>query len=63
MLNNSNKVKSYKIGRSGNSTKIVPVPKLWLEDNRIEVSSKIDMHRIAIDGKDCLVIVKSGGKK
>jgi len=63
MINNSNKIKTYHIGRSGLVTKIVALPTIWLKDNNLTHGQTLDMHRLNIDGKDCLVIVKKGDKK
>ena len=61
-INNTIKIKEYNIGRSGNSTKIIALPAVWLNDNKVDSGQSLDMHRLNIDGKDCLVIVKRGKK-
>lgn len=61
-LNNSNKIKEYNVGRSGTSTKIIALPAVWLNDNKVSPGQSLDMHRLTIGDKDCLVIIKRGKK-
>ena len=61
-LNNSNKHRTYNVGRSGKSTKVIPLPAVWLNDNKVSPGQPLDMHRLMVDGFDALVIIKRGKK-
>jgi len=52
------KIRSYSIGRSGLTTKTIPLPKVWLEDNNLKVTDKIEMFRAYLSGRDVLIIAK-----
>jgi len=54
------KIKVYTISKLGTSSKIIALPKVWLDDNNLKHKDKIEMFRDNINGRDCLIIAKRG---
>jgi hypothetical protein len=54
MLNQINHIKTYSIGDRGKNSKIITIPKIWIEATGAKI---VDVHRLELDGKDVLVIV------
>jgi len=48
------KIKEYKISKQGWRGYALPVPKIWIEDNKLEQGDSIEFYR---DEKDRLILV------
>jgi hypothetical protein len=57
------KIKEYTIMKSGGASKVIALPKIWMNDNNVDCKSRLDMYRANIDGKDVLVIAKQTEEK
>ncbi len=50
------KIKEYKVAPKGVRGRVVGLPKVWLDDNRITPGDSIEFFRTLIDGHDCLIL-------
>ncbi len=48
------KIKSYKIQQQGRKGRVLTVPKVWIDDQKLELGDKINFYR---DEEDRLILV------
>ncbi len=58
------KIKEYRVQSQGTRGRIISLPKVYLDDNKVTTGDKLEVFRAIIDNDDCLIIkVKKSPKE
>ena len=50
------KIKEYKVQQQGLRGKAMALPKVWLDDHKINPGDTIEIFRAILDSQDCLIL-------